>query len=69
LEAVVLNEELSDLREDVCAASAAYLFNVLPELVKLPAPEQFKRLAAHFEAALLAYRDGMSGWIPEPSPN
>jgi hypothetical protein len=57
------------LIEDVCAASAAYLFNVLPEIAKLPAKEQFERLAVHFEAALLAYKDGMRGWneIPEPS--
>lgn len=58
-----------DLIEDVCAASAAYLFYLLPDLVKLPAPEAYKRLAAHFEAALLAYRDGLAGWVPEPSVN
>ncbi|QJW94195.1 hypothetical protein [Frigoriglobus tundricola] len=59
----------SALADDVCAASAAYLFNLLPDLVKLPAPEQFQRLAAHFEAALLAYHDGINGWLPEPSQN
>ncbi len=60
----------SHLAEDVCAASAAYLFNLLPELVKLPATEQFERLAAHFEAAITAYVDGLAGWIiPEPSKN
>lgn len=59
----------SDLAGDVCAASAAYLLNVLPDLVTLPATELFNRLAAHFEAALAAYRDGMNGWIPEPSRN
>jgi hypothetical protein len=58
-----------DLIEDVCAASAAYLFNVLPEIAMLSAHEQFQRLAAHFEAALMAYRDGLAGWISEPSVN
>jgi hypothetical protein len=59
-----------NLAEDVCAASAAYVVDVLPELMKLPPAEQFARLAAYFEAALMAYRDGLAGWIaPEPSKN
>lgn len=57
------------LVEEVCAASAAYLFNLMPELVKLPATEQFKRLVAHFEAALLAFHDNLPPWVPEPSQN
>jgi hypothetical protein len=32
-------------------------------------PEQFMRLAAHFQAALLAYHDGFVAWFPEPSVN
>jgi len=58
-----------DLMEDVISASAVYLFNVLPEIVKLPAGEQFKRLSVHFEAALMAYKDGLAGWVSEPSNN
>ena len=50
-----------DLVDDVSAASAAYLFNLLPALVKRPASEQYESLAAHFEAALMAYRDALAG--------
>lgn len=57
------------LVEEVCAASAAHLFNLMPELARLPATEQFKRLAAHFEVALLAFHDNLVPWVPEPSPN
>lgn len=57
------------LVEEVCAASAAYLFNLLPQLVQLPAAEQFKRLASHFESALLAFHDSLPPRVPEPSPN
>ena len=58
-----------DLADDVAAASAAYLFNVLPEILKLPASERYARLAVHFEACLCAYKDGLAGWVPEPSKN
>jgi hypothetical protein len=59
----------AQLADDVAAASAAYLFNVLPSIVALPPPEAFERLKGHFEAALAAYADGTDGWIPEPSDN
>lgn len=54
------------LAGDVAAASAAYLFNVLPEILKLPASEQYERLRLHIEAAFLAYRDAQDGWVPPP---
>lgn len=58
------------LIEDVAAASAAYLFNVLPEITKLPATEQYERLKLHFSTAFLAYQDAQAGWVwPEPSLN
>ena len=61
----------AELLEDVAAASAAYLYNMLPRLVELPAKEVYRQLAAHFEAALCAYRDSLNNWtIPaEPSRN
>jgi hypothetical protein len=40
---------------DVTAASAAYLYNCLPEILKLTPSEQYERLRLHFEAALAAY--------------
>jgi hypothetical protein len=58
-----------ELIEDVCAASAAYLVNVMPALAGLETCELFKRLVTHFEAALRAYRDGLRSNIPEPSEN
>ncbi|AWM40134.1 hypothetical protein GobsT_14350 [Gemmata obscuriglobus] len=62
-----MNESLT---EDVCAASAAYCLNcVLPRLNALTPSEQFERLKACFEAALAAYRDGVRGWVYEPSDN
>jgi hypothetical protein len=61
------------LIEDLAAASAAYLFNLLPGIVNLPASERFTRLAAHIEGAVVAYADAKQGWyegrIPEPSVN
>jgi hypothetical protein len=60
---------VENLIEDVSTASAAYLLNVgLPEILKLPASEQYKRLQAHFEACLMAFLDGQRNWL-EPSQN
>lgn len=62
--------ERDEHADDVSSASAASLFNVLPELLKLPAPQQFERLREHFRTAFLAYHDGLAGWaLPEPSRN
>ncbi len=47
--------------DDVAAASAAHLYNVLPEIAKLSPPEQYRRLKAHFETALLAYANAVDG--------
>jgi hypothetical protein len=61
---------LCQLAEDVSAASAAYLWNVLPDIATLSATEGFERLADHFRTAFLAYFDGLEGWgLPEPSEN
>lgn len=59
---------MNNLIEDVTAASAAYLVNVLPEIAKLPASEQYKRLEAHFLACLMAYRECLKDWLI-PSEN
>jgi hypothetical protein len=60
----------SQLMDDVAAASAAYLWNILPEIAKLPCVEGFERLAEHFRTAFLAYFDGRCGWgLPAPSSN
>jgi hypothetical protein len=64
------SDEQKQLIEDVCAASAAHLFNCLGEITKLPACEQFARLQEHFSTAFLAYQEGLTGWLaPEPSRN
>lgn len=56
--------------EEVAAASAAYLYNALPSLVRLPPPELYRRLESYFVACLIAYRDTRTGWaIPDPSDN
>ncbi len=61
---------LKQLAEDVAAASAAYLVNVLPEIIKLPASQMFERLKTHFSTAFLAYSEGLENWgFPEPSEN
>lgn len=62
-----MNEETAD---DVSAASACYLYNVLPSIMAESPPEAFRRLAAHFLTAIRAYHDARAGWgIPEPSTN
>ena len=59
-----------DPADDVAAASAAFLFNLLPAIAALPAPEAFERLAGHFRANLTAYRDARAGWAAaDPSDN
>jgi hypothetical protein len=55
---------------DVCAATASYAVNMLPEWLKLPASGLFQRLEALVEGAILAHRDAMNNWgMPEPSRN
>jgi hypothetical protein len=56
--------------EDIAAAAAAYLWNVLPFIMKLSAPEAFDRLKTHFEVAITAYTKGTERWeLPVPSEN
>jgi hypothetical protein len=59
----------SEIIEDVSASSAAYTWNVIPEIAKLPCAEGFERLYEIFQTAFLAYFDGLEGWAPEPSKN
>jgi hypothetical protein len=58
---------------DVASASAALLFNVLPSIRELPAPEQYDRLALFIEDSISAYLEAKEGWpasrVPEPSVN
>ena len=54
------------LAEDVAAASAAYAFNVLQEIMALPAPEAYQRLFELFRVAILAFEDGQSSWFAAP---
>ena len=56
------------LAADVAAASAAYLFDILPSILALPPPEAYERIKAVFAAASQAYEDGKDGWF-EPSRN
>ncbi len=56
-------------KEDVAAASAAVLFNVLPELMKLPAPERYARLVGHQLGCLAAYDDLREATHPLPHPS
>ena len=56
--------------EYVAASFAATLWNVLPEIFKLPCKDGFERLITHFEAALAAFSQGRGfGTVPEPSEN
>lgn len=57
------------LIDDVAAASAAYLWNVLPQIAKLPCVEGFERLEEHIRTAFIAYFDGLDGWMLSPSNN
>ena len=49
---------------DVAAASAAYLYNCLPEILKLTPSEQYARLQRHFEAALAAFVAFRQEFVP-----
>ena len=63
----------SKLAQDVSAASAAYLVNLLPGLAEAPMEEAFDRLRLSFEAAIAAYRFNARRLrrrhCPEPSDN
>jgi hypothetical protein len=50
------------LAEDVAAASAAYLWDVWPEIAKAPPEEAIRRLALHFGTAIRAYLEGLENW-------
>lgn len=67
----MMPQSFHPLAEDVAAASAACLFNTLPEIMKLSAPEAYARLQEHIHTAILAYADGLINWgfPPEPSDN
>ena len=70
-----MSEATNPTAEDVAAASAAYLFNVLPGITALPAPEAFERLKLHFETAIMTYQrmaaEGAHACtrLPQPSQN
>jgi hypothetical protein len=56
--------------EDVAAASAAYLWNILPGLIESTPCEGFERLACYIQTAIRAYfGDQESFLVPEPSVN
>ena len=56
--------------EDVASAAAAYLWNVLPIIMKLSAPEAFDRIKTHFEVAITAFTKRSITWeMPAPSEN
>lgn len=58
----------TSLIQDVCEIGAAFLFNLLPDLMTLPASERHQALVRHFEACIAAYRDCQQ-WQTEPSKN
>ncbi len=66
---MTMKRQSSELIEDVSASSAAYLWNTLPEIAKLPCAEGFERLYDIFHTAFTAYFDGLEGWLPSPSDN
>ena len=53
---------LDPLVTDIGAASAAYLWDVLPEIVSAGRDEAFHRLAVHFETAIRAYFEALENW-------
>lgn len=57
------------LADDVSAASAAYLFNLLPGFATLPAPDVYERLQHHIFAALVAYAEAAKNWGLPPEPS
>jgi hypothetical protein len=58
-------------REDVAFASAALLFNLIPEILKLPPAEQYRRLVDHMLGCLAASYDDVPDefFLPDPSDN
>ena len=61
---------MNDHINDVAASSAAYLYNLLPELMKLSDQERFARLELHFRANIQAFLDcALPLRLPEPSAN
>lgn len=50
----MINPRPGKVERDVSAASAAYLVNLLPELMTLPKAELFDALYQHFMTAFLA---------------
>jgi hypothetical protein len=66
---MAMKRRSKELMEDVCGSSAAYTWNVLPEIAKLPCAEGFERLFDIFRTAFIAYSDGLEGWVPDPSDN
>lgn len=58
----------TNLISDVAEMSAAFLFNLLPDLMTLPAGERHQALVRHFEACLAAYREFQQHRL-EPSEN
>lgn len=50
------------LTEDVAAASAAYLCDVWPSIIALPAHDAFEYLRQHILTAFIAFFDGQEGW-------
>ena len=60
----------SERAEDVAAASAAYLLNILPGIVASDPSEGFRRLSIHIQTVILAYVGENVGFcVPEPSEN
>jgi len=60
----------SKLVEEVTNDLAAYIWNSLPQIAKLPCVEGFERLAKLFRNAFMNCFDGREGrCFPEPSRN
>ncbi len=62
-----MNQRSSELIEDISAASAAYLWNILPEIAALPGSEGFERLCDVFRTAFIVYFDARNERVPEPA--
>ena len=57
-------------REDVAFASAALLFNLIPQILQLQPAEQYRRLVDHMLGCLAAYDDVPDEFpLPDPSDN
>jgi hypothetical protein len=55
--------------EDCCAASAAELFNLLPDLMALSEKERYQRLVLYLATTVLAVRDALRGWYSALAPS